>query len=165
MKKGISIRRAKIKDLDDILRLNFDLFKNEYDNYDDTLNLKWTNSHGKEFFKSKIGKISGFAEVAEVNGKVVGYLCGEIYQRMFYRKKAKYARLANVLVEDGFRGSGIGTKLTKNFMDWCKEKKVDYVSVTASAHNGQGIGFYRNLGFKDYDLTLEINLKSGKDGK
>lgn len=156
---AVMIRKAGIKDLEDILRLNFDLFKKENKEYDKSLNLDWTYGEGKKYFRDRIIKKDGFAEVAEVERRVIGYICGGISERKFYRKKAKYAELENMLVEDNFRSSGIGTKLTKNFINWCKDNKIDYISVTASAQNKQTVDFYRKFDFKDYSLTLEMNIK------
>lgn len=160
MKNDILIRKADIRDLEDILKLNFGLFKKE--KYDKSLNLEWTYNDGKKYFKNRIIKKGGFVEVAKVKGIIVAYLCGGISDRLFYRKKAKYAELENMLVAESFRGRGIGTRLTKDFINWCKENKVDYIAVTASARNKQAIDFYRKLRFKDYNLTLEMIIKSQK---
>lgn len=162
MKNDILIRRADIGDLENILRLNSDLFKKEHKEFDKSLNLEWTYSEGKKYFEDRIVKKDGFVEVAEVKGKIIAYICGGISERNFYRKKAKYAELENMFVEESFRGVGIGTKLTKNFINWCKDNKIDYISVTASAQNKQTVDFYRKLDFKDYSLTLEMIIKSQK---
>ncbi|MEK7150328.1 MAG: GNAT family N-acetyltransferase [Patescibacteria group bacterium] len=159
MENDILIRKADIRDLKDILRLNFDLFKKEHKEYDESLNLEWTYDEGKKYFKNRIVKESGFAEVAEAKGRIIGYLCGGISDKLVYRNTAKYAELENMLVEENFRGVGIGARLTENFINWCKENKVDYISVTASAENKQTVDFYRKLGFKDYTLTLEMKTK------
>jgi len=156
MINNVKIRRADIRDLGEILRLNFDLFKKEHEEYDESLNLRWTHNDGERYFSDRILKENGFVEIAEFKNKIIGYLCGGISEREFYRRKAKYAELENMLVENSFRDKGIGTELTKNFIDWCKRNKVSYIAVTASAQNKQGIDFYRALGFKDYNLTLEM---------
>lgn len=46
MENNFIIRKAKICDLKEILRLNFDLFEKEYEEYDKSLNLKWTYEGG-----------------------------------------------------------------------------------------------------------------------
>ena len=153
------IRKATPKDLKEILRLNFDLFKKEYKEFDKSLDLEWTYSkESRKYFKSRITKKDGFVEVINNNGKIIGYLCGGISRRLSYRKEAKYAELENMLIEKKFRGKGLGAKMTKDFLKWCKRNKVDYVSVTASSKNENTIQFYRKQGFKDYDLELEIKL-------
>ncbi len=96
--------------------------------------------------------------VIENNGKIIGYLCGGISSKLSFRKKAKYAELENMLIEKKFRGKGLGAKMTKDFLKWCKRNKVDYVSVTASAKNESALQFYKKQGFKGYDLKLEIKL-------
>ena len=162
MEKNFVIRKANLKDLKDILKLNLELFKKEYEEYDKSLNLKWTYKEGKKYFRNRITKKDGFVEVVEYKGKIIGYLCGEIAERLFYRKKAKYAELENMLVEKKFRGKGLGSKLTKDFINWCKKNRIDYISVRASVGNKFTINFYRELGFKDYDLTLEMKLNRRK---
>jgi GNAT superfamily N-acetyltransferase len=118
MKNNFEIRKANIKDLKHILKLNHELFK-------------------------EVTKKNGFAEIVENDGKIIGYFCGGISERLFYRKKAKYARLDNMLIDKKFRGKNLGTKLVKNFMEWCKKNKVDYISVDVSSGNEKSVNFYK----------------------
>lgn len=160
MKNQFTIKKATIKDLDDILRLNFDLFKKEYKEFDKSLDMKWTYSReGKKYFKDRIIKRDGFVEVLKYNGEIIGYLAGGLVKKKDYRINAKYAEVENMLIEKKYRGQGLGAQLMKNFINWCKGNKVDYISLTASAGNKYAIEFYRTMGFKDYNLTLERKLK------
>ena len=159
MENNFKIRKATIRDLEDILRLNFELIKKEHREYDKSLNLKWTYSPGgKKYFRNRIIKKNGFVEVAEKEYKIIGYFCSGIQERMFYRKKAKYAEIENMFIEKKYRRKGLGAALVKDFIDWCKKNKVDYISVLVSAKNELGLKFYRRAGFKDYTLTLEKKL-------
>ncbi len=151
-------RKATAKDLKAILGLNLDLFKKEYREFDKTLNLKWTYTQGKKYFRDRITKKDGFVEIVENKREIIGYLCGGISQRQSFRRNAKYAGLENMLILKKFRSKGFGAKLTRDFINWCKNNKVNYISVTASAQNKMGIRFYKKQGFKEYDLTLQINL-------
>lgn len=154
----IIIRKATINDLRDVLRLNFDLFKKEYKEFDKSLSLKWTyGRRGTEYFKERIIKSDGFVVVADKDGEIVGYLCGGLRSHG-HRAKAIYAELENMIVDKKLRGKGVGTKMTQEFIKWCKSKKVKYIDVVASFKNKQGIEFYRSLGFNDYDLKLEKKL-------
>lgn len=158
MKNNFIIRKAEKKDLEDVLRLNFDLFKKEYREYDKSLSLKWTYGVGKKYFKDRITKKDGFVEVVENNNKIIGYMCGGMSERLFYRKKARYAELENMIIDKKLRGKGIGKRLTKDFINWCKKNKADYIFVTAFAKNESALNLYRKSGFKDYNLTLEMKL-------
>jgi GNAT superfamily N-acetyltransferase len=157
-KTEIFVRKATIKDLKGILRLNLDLFKKEYKDFDKSLDLNWPLREGTDYFKNRIEK-DGFVEVAEKNGKIIGYLCGGLCERISYRKPAKCAELENMYIDKKFRNKGLGFIMAKDFLEWCKVKKVNYVSARASAQNKLGIKFYRNFGLEDYDLILEKKIK------
>ncbi len=156
--KRLEIRKATIKDLNGILRLNFDLFKKEYKEYDKTLNLKWTYTEGKKYFKSRITGKQSFLEIAEYDGKIIGYLVGALKDNPSHRNKERYAELENMMIESALRGQGIGKKMTRNFFVWCKKNNAHLMGVKASIGNKNGIEFYRKLGFKDYDLILEKKI-------
>jgi len=158
-KVRFNIRKAKPEDLKSILKLNFALFKKEYKEFDKTLDLNWPTREGKNYFKDRIKKSDGFVEIVEKNKKIIGYLCGGICDRISYRKTAKCAELENMFIDKKFRNRGLGFIMTKDFIEWCKDKKVDYISTRASAQNKLSIKFYRNLGFKEYDLILEKKIK------
>jgi len=158
MKSKIRVRKAAMKDLKDIIKLNLDLFKKEYKDFDRSLDLNWPLREGTDYFKNRIKK-DGFVEVVEKNGKIIGYLCGGLCDRISYRKQAKCAELENMYIDKKFRNKGLGFVMTKNFLEWCKAKKVDYISARASAQNKLGIKFYRDFGFKDYDLILEKKIR------
>ena len=154
----VEVRKATIKDVDDILRLNFELFKKERREYDKLLDMSWTYGEGKKYFQRRIIRKDGFAAVAECKGRCVGYLCGAINKMESYRIQKRHAELENMFVEKKFRGQGIGRKLAERFFDWCRENKVERVSVSTSFANNKGVHFYEKLGFKGYATVLEMKL-------
>lgn len=154
----IEIRKATIKDLDDILRLNLELFKKERREYDKLLDMNWTHGEGKKYFQRRITKKDGFLVVAEHKGKLVGYLCGGISKTESYRIQKRSAELENMFIEKKFRGQGMGRKLAEKFFDWCRGNKVERVSVSASFENSEAVHFYQKLGFKGYSTVLEMKL-------
>lgn len=161
----IKIRKACINDIEDILRLNLFLFEKEIKEYDKSLNLNWNRLQGKDYFKDKVIQKEAFLVVAEASGEIIGYLCGGISEKISYRKAGEYAELENMAVNDKFQRNGIGTRLVEEFLKWCKRNRIDYISVTASAKNIQAINFYRKMGFKDYNLTLEIQKNLEKENQ
>lgn len=159
----IEIREAKIKDLDSILKLNKKLFIKEYNEFDNSLNLDWTYSkRGREYFSERIEYDNGKVLVVEKENTVIGYLCGGIQEqeeeKEFYRKDGAYAELENMFVEEKFRNLGTGGKVVRLFIEWCKEKKVNHINVTASFQNKKALNFYRKYGFNDYDTKLDLKL-------
>ena len=159
MEKDFKIRKATIRDLEDILNLRFAIFKREHKEYDKSLNTKWAyDPRGKKQFRKEIIRKDGFIKVIEVNNKLVGYFWGDIRKRMFYRKKAKYAAVETMFIEKKYRRKGLGNILLKDFLNWCKKNKVDYISASAYSKNKLALKFYKRAGFKDYTVTLEKKL-------
>ncbi|MBT3582482.1 GNAT family N-acetyltransferase [Candidatus Woesearchaeota archaeon] len=155
----MKIREAKLTDLQVIKELNLKLFEKEYKDYDKTLNMDWTFSKkGDKYFKDCITKDDCFAIVAIDSDKIIGYLAGSISKPEFYRAVSKLAEMDNMIVLPEYRNKGIGTKLINEFIKWCKKKKVERATVTASYQNKLAINFYKKNNFKEYDTVLELEL-------
>lgn len=154
----VEIRKAIMEDLEDIRKLNQELFAYENENFDDTINIKWSLGEGHK--KDYVNAIkNNFCFVALVDGKIVGYIVGYIQKPETYRNIGKLAELDNMSILREYRSKGIGSKLVKEFKKWAKSNGVDRLRVTASVRNLKAIKFYRREGFGDYDLSLEQKIK------
>lgn len=152
----IDIREANMNDLIHIQNLNNSLFDLEYNNYDSTLKLGWPfEKEGKEYFIDRINNNLIF--VAEINGKIVGYLAGNILEEISYSVET-FAELDNMYIDTNYRGYGIGSKLIDKFKNYCKNIGIENIKVTAYAHNKQAIKFYMKNGFQDYNTTLIFKI-------
>lgn len=158
MKNKFIFRKANIKDLRSILALNLKLYKKEYEEFDKIINLNWTYSDGKKYFRKRITKKDGFSEVIEYKNKIIGYLCGGRRKKLPYWKKAQYAEIESFFLEKKFRNKGLGSKLLRNFINWCKEKRIDYTFISASAQNLPAISLYKKLGFHCRNCELIFKL-------
>jgi GNAT superfamily N-acetyltransferase len=136
--------------------LNFKKIKEEYRNFDKSLNLNWTQKEGKGCIKNMIVKKDGFVEVIENKGKIIGYLYGRVTEGYFFCKKAKYAELESILVKEKFRGKNLGIKLVKDFISWCKKNKVKHIIVEPYTRDKGVLKFYKKAGFKNYSMVLKI---------
>ena len=154
----IIFRKAEPKDLEDVSRLVFELLKLEDKKYDPTINVDWPYRSGKDFFRKEIINKNSFIEVVEIDGKIIGLLYGSLSQCPPYRQKAIYAEIYHTFVKEEYRGRKTGQRLIRDFFDWCREKKVDYVALDTSINNKPAISFYKKMGFKEYALVLEIKL-------
>ena len=151
-------RLANSDDLAQISKLNLELFNIQH-KFDPTANLDWTFSNdGQKYFKKRISGKNGFVEVAEDNSKLIGYIIGAIIKHPLWKIDARYAELESIFVEPKHQSAGLGAKLTADFINWCRENKVNYVSVIPAAQNESATKFYRKLGFSDYDLVMQLDL-------
>jgi ribosomal protein S18 acetylase RimI-like enzyme len=156
----VIIRKATLDDLSTIQELNLMLFKKEYEKYDKTLDLNWTEGkEGTGYFKKRITDENSCALVAIVDGEIVGYRVGAISKPESYRILSSYAEAENMFVLSEFRNKGIGTKLFNEFVKWCKEKGVKRVKLVVSSENKKALGFDRKLGFQDHSITLEKEIE------
>lgn len=155
--RNIEIRKAKLKDLKEILKLNLLLLEKENKEFDSVVNCGWTAARGKKYFKERIEK-SGCTFVAVVDENVVGYLTGGLIREEIFRFKIKMAELETMFVMDNFRGIGIGKGLFKAFERWSRSKKMNRLRVLVSLNNVQALEFYRKKGFKDQDMVLEMEV-------
>lgn len=153
------IKIATVKDLKDIQKLNLMLFEKEYKEFDNTLDREWPFSdEGESYFKERITHDDGCALVASVDDNIVGYLVGGLLEKKIYRVLPIFAELENMLVIEDCRNKGVGSKLFRAFMDWCKSKEVKRLRIVASAMNARAINFYKKNGLTEYDLIMESDI-------
>lgn len=152
----IIIRKAQLEDLNIIQNLNNELFKLEKENYDSTLVRDWPLSEdGKQYFEDLI--INHYVIVAIKDDKIVGYLAGSINEKGSY-EEIQYGEINNMLVDNNFRGLGIGQLLIDKFKQYCKDNNINNLKVVASVKNIKAIEFYKNNGFNDFDITLTTEI-------
>lgn len=154
----VTIRKADIKDLEDIKRLNHALFLWDYP-HDSALNTEWPlQEFGAEYFQKRILEETGVCFVAEKAGKLVGYVTGHVDKDIDPTDTLLRCELDNIYIENDSRGSGIGRRLIAELEAWCKIKGAQSMLVVAYSGNLDAIGFYENYGFRPYALKLERKL-------
>ena len=157
--KDFTVRRARPDDAAAVLALDRELVRHDRQ-FDPTIDPQWPDSAaGREFFEARLSGREGAAWVAERGGDgIVGYLAGVVHEAETFRTVGGVGELESMVVRAGLRGGGVGARLVEAFLAWCREQGVRRIAVTACAANAGAIGFYRKLGFRDYDLVLEREL-------
>jgi ribosomal protein S18 acetylase RimI-like enzyme len=156
---NIKIRQATIKDLKDIQKLNYLLFKKEYNDYDKSLNLGWTfGKKGTKYFKDKLTRKNSCVFMAIINDLVVGYIAGGESKAEVYRNLPKVGELENMFIIKTHQRKKIGTNLCTAFVKWCKKSGIKLIRVLATAQNKEAISFYRKNKFKEHTLILESKI-------
>lgn len=92
--------------------------------------------------------------VAELNGKVVGYLISYTLTGGF--GIAKSAWVANLGVNPKFMGQGIGEKLAKAIFKYYRNKGIKHIYTSVKWDSTDLLSFFKTLGF---DRSEFINLK------
>lgn len=160
------IRKAKETDFASLLDLSLLLTDKEFKEYDKTLKPEWlSEEEGRQYLLEHINQENNCAFVAELDGKLIGYLLGEIAPKdeYTYRKINSYAELIELFVLDEHRSNKVGSQLTNTFVNWCKEKSVEKIKVEVMKQNYSGINFYNKNGFDEYCVSLEMDLTAQKE--
>lgn len=151
----VLIRKATIDDLEDIRRLNNELFELELNNFDDTLVSGWPYTEdGLIYYKDLINNY--YVYVAIKDNKIIGYLAGSILE--YSHIKHKYGELNNMCITGECRGLGVGTKLIETFKSDMKNNNITEIRVTASYKNFKAKEFYKNNGFYDFETTYKMDI-------
>lgn len=153
---NIVVRRAKPEELRTIQELNRLLFESDSPR-DPHLNLNWPYEDGEDYFRKRINDNNHLCLVAEVDGKIVGYLAGAIREVESWRP-IKRTELENMLVKEDFRDKGVGAKLVQEFFKWSREQGAERVLVVVYATNERATKFYEKMGFVRDSINLEANL-------
>lgn len=156
---NLLVRKAQESELKTVQGLNTQLFLHDQP-YHSTLHMNWPYEEiGEKYFRDRISGEKGVCFVAEIEGKVVGYLAGAMIEPYSYRDIKKEFELENTLVKEEFRGKRIGEKLFNEFIKWSKKHGAERVKVSASVDNEEAIKFYKRVGFIPYAAELEYEIK------
>ena len=154
------IRKAELKDIDDILYLLSDVLEIHAKIRPDIFvsgNTKYT----KEELINKLNGDNYFIYVATIDDKVVGHIMYFIETPQFRHtmKPIKTLFIDDLEVNPNYRGQGIGRVL----FDFIKEeaKRLDCYNITLNEWEGNDNArkFYEKLGMKPQKTTLELILK------
>ena len=128
------------------------------DDIEEIINLE--NSFPSEIYsKEEIIKMVGLDYyqflVAEIDKKVVGYLCATII--------FDNCDILKIIVNQDFQRNGIGRELVLALKKICKGLNVKKIQLEVSVENIKAISFYENLGFKY--VYLRQQYYNGIDAK
>ncbi len=152
-----TIRLALAADLENVQRLNAALFAVDGP-HDAHLDAAWPMGAGAEYFGGAIAGETGVCFVAEVDETIAGYLVGAMHEETVAYRPVVVAELENMLVDEQYRGFGLGSLLVEFFKSWARQNGAEAIQVSAYAGNTRAQHFYRKHGFSDYALTLEARL-------
>ena len=105
--------------------------------------------------KSAIFEIQETSLVAETDGKVVGFMLGEIKAYGFGAVRSGWIEVIGV--HPRHMGSGIGKKLGNELVRIFKEKEVKHIFTSVRWDSGDLLAFFKSIGF---DRSNFINLEN-----
>jgi GNAT superfamily N-acetyltransferase len=101
--------------------------------------------------------------VAEVSGKLVGYVMANVskYPPVFVQEK--YGMISDAAVTASFRRRGTGEALVAAAADWFREKGISRMEMRMLNANSVSGAFWEKMGFLPYMTTLFKDIRTGME--
>ena len=101
--------------------------------------------------------VNDIAAVAVVNRKVIGWI------HVFYTMRLEcnsYCEIGGLVVDDQYRGNGVGKMLIDHIKLWCESKKCRTLRVRSNVKRSEAHEFYKSAGFVEIkeQKVFEIRL-------
>ena len=146
----IVVRKAKKSDAKAVQKLHRELGVHEH-----SLDKLVSPNHLCEPIKKIVGgNVAVF--VAEADGKIVGFVSGEIKKTGSFTEKIGHYN--DCYVTKRYRRKGISKKLTKAMLEWFKSKKIRYVELFVRSKNKTGIKTWKSFGFNEIGKFMRKRL-------
>lgn len=144
------IRRCEMKDLEAVVNVNIDTLPEHYSDY---------------FFESTLRELPESFIVAELEGKIVGYIMCKIeYGFSNFRKLGfvKKGHVVSVAVLEEHRSKGLGKALMLEGINGIINRRCDEIYLEVRLSNKPAIIMYENLGFQSKS-KLRSYYRDGED--
>ena len=154
------IRKAEIKDIDEILYLLSDVLELHVRIRPDIFESGHTK-YTKEELIIKLSEDNFHIYVGEISNKVVAYAMCVIELPKFTHtmKKVKTMYIDDIEVNPEYRGQGLGRELFEYLKEEAKRLNCYNITLNEWEGNDGARKFYEKLGMKPQKTTLELILK------
>ncbi len=130
------------------------------------INLKTLPEHYSDYFyESLLDELPEAFLVAEISGKLVGYImCKMEYGFSNFKKLGfvKKGHVVSVAVIDEYRGKGIGSELVNESLKGVKMRQCGEMYLEVRCSNNDAVRLYEKLGFS-INQRLKTYYRDGED--
>lgn len=145
----IIIRKAKIKDLSQVVKLYIE-YMHYHEKLDPALEIKNNPQRDAlEYLRKHIYSPKKLLLVAEDKDKVVGFLAAYAFEMLPIYKNKYGGFISDVFVDSKIRRQGISGNLLEESFKWFRGKKINRVELGMLANNDLAIKTWKAHGFKD----------------
>ncbi|MGI0082483.1 MAG: ribosomal protein S18-alanine N-acetyltransferase [Nitrosopumilaceae archaeon] len=144
------IRRCDLSDIISVMEINMKTLPEHYSDY---------------FYESLLAELPESFIVAEIGGKLVGYIMCKIEYGFSNFKKlgfVKKGHVVSVAVLEEHRKKGIGRVLVEEAIAGIKSKKADELYLEVRCSNNDAVRLYEKIGFI-IKQRLKAYYRDGED--
>ncbi|HZX02088.1 GNAT family N-acetyltransferase [Kribbella sp.] len=154
----VAVDVARASDLDDLVRLESNLFRDDAGAHDPLVDTTWPARHARDDFARLIDGESTIVLVARYDEHVRGHLVGYLSAPSRTRFDRRTAEIRSLYVDGPVRTTGIGQALVTSFTTWARTHEAVAVTVSAYAANDGARAFYKHLGFAEQTVAFRLLL-------
>jgi len=143
-------RRCELGDIIPVMEINLRTLPEHYSDY---------------FYESLIAELPEAFVVAEISGKIIGYImCKMEYGFSNFKKLGfvKKGHVGSVAVIDEYRGKGIGSELVNESLKGVKMRQCGEMYLEVRCSNNDAVRLYEKLGFS-INQRLKTYYRDGED--
>ena len=144
--ENLQIRKIKAEDASDIGSIQAAITKSP------------TNIDFRQIIEDQVRKDEDVSFVAEIDGRVVGYMISYIVFGGFGLEKGAW--IATLGVNPKFMGQGIGKRLAEEILEVYRKKGINDIFTSVRWDSVDLLSFFKTLGF---DRSSFINLRKELD--
>ena len=150
---GVSVRKARLADLDTIVRLRISLLREHPDHPIYGRLRADAERRAREVFSSQLSALGETMFLAERDGRVVGILrCAESMASPLL-DPPRYAYISSVFVERDHRRSGVLRALLDAAERWCAERGLTDMRLHSVSGDEVSEGAWEHLGFQPVETV------------
>ena len=101
--------------------------------------------------------IDSYFLAAEINGEIIGFICGKICASdgLAVIPKGSYLEIENLYVAPQFRKQGVGGRLVDELLTKARRNNISYVLLYSATKDLHGIlGFYERHNFQSWYVQM-----------
>ena len=152
------VRSSKMDDLERVIPL-WKRFMDDLASLDRPIPTHEENTRRqKEFFGKLVSEDPGQIQVAEADGKLVGFVACQKSVKFPLDMGYTWAYISDVFVDEAYRGRGLGKMLLESVLRHLKSEGVRDVRLAVWHKNEIAKRLYKELGFAEYMETLRFTL-------
>jgi len=111
-----------------------------------------------KYMKNLIEDEDNIVFMAVEDGKIIGYMTGNVVGRAPIYKIERVGRIGDAFVLPEFRRKGAFTMLLERMLSWMRAKGVNYVEHPISTKNKIGRIVWKKRGFEDFIVFTKRRL-------
>jgi GNAT superfamily N-acetyltransferase len=170
LKSEIIIRKANLKDLDELIKVWVKFMKvhdtvvikknpklKEHLSMKHDSKDKWIK-FAKRMIYSKRGLLLVVEESNGKNKKILGYSLTFIKKNIKIYKIEKIGYISDMYVEPKYQGKGLSSKLSEETFKWLKSKGIKHVELTVFSDNIKAHSIYKHWKFFDYSVNMRMKI-------